>query len=58
MALPGASAAQEYCRIGAQGREDVRMGSPIVEALGNCGIRVSGISEGPVPHLKDDSRVI
>ena len=36
----------------------MRIVSPIVEALGRCGIRVSGISEGPMPHVKDDDRVI
>lgn len=44
MALP-AGAAQECVESGLR-EEDVRIGSPIVEALGNCGIRVSGISEG------------
>lgn len=58
VALSRASAAQEYCGVGAWGREDVRIVSPIVEALGSCGIRVSGMSEGPVPHRKDDNRVV
>ena len=45
LALSRASAVQEYCGTGTWGR-DVRIVGPIVEALGSCGIRVSGISEG------------
>lgn len=33
----------------------MRIVSPTVEALGSCGIRVSGISKGPVRHIKDDN---
>lgn len=53
--LRASVAQQKYCGIRVQGREDVRIVSSTVEALGPCGIRVSGISEGPGLHVGDDS---
>lgn len=54
--LRASVAQQKYCGIRVQGREDVRIVTSTVEALGPCGIRVSGISERPGLHVGDDSR--